>query len=325
MGERSDWVMGIDLGGTKISCGVMDPGGKIALSRTIQSPSQDQELMVEALISLIRDMLDTSVKASLYPKAIGIGAAGFILQPEGIVLESPNIHWTQVELKRVVSDAIGLPVLVDNDANVAALGEKFAGICNGVDDFVYLTLGTGIGGGICIGGEIYRGHRGTAAEIGHMIVDPDGPMCGCGRRGCLEALASGTALEREAARLALKYPDSVLNYSRQEGTESIIGEAVAEAALAGDRAALEAFSYVSHYLGIAIVSLIHIFDPQLVVLGGGMARSGRLILDGVREVVQARGIPSCTEGTEVVLSSLGTDAGIIGAAVYAWEGIKASE
>ncbi len=321
MGERKDCVVGVDLGGTKISCGVMDSSGKIVLSKTIQSSSQEQRLMLQALVGLIDEMLKSSRDAFFNPRAVGIGAAGFILQPEGVVLESPNIRWKNVELKKILGDATGLPVFVDNDANAAALGEKFAGICKGVDNFVYLTLGTGIGGGICIGGKIYRGHKGTAAEIGHMVVDPEGPTCGCGRKGCLEALASGTALEREAARAARKYPDSILNHMCSNDLEGITGENVAEAAEAGDKAALEVFSYVSHYLGIGIVSLIHIFDPELVVLGGGIARSGGLILDGLRKVVEERGIPSCIEGTQIVLSSLGTSAGMIGAAVLAGEGI----
>jgi glucokinase len=246
-----------------------------------------------------------------------------VLRDEGILMSSPNIAWKLVPLREMVARATGLPVFLDNDATAAAAGERLIGVAKGVDDFVLVTLGTGIGGGICSGGSILRGHRGTAAEVGHMVVDPAGPLCGCGRRGCLEALASGTALEREAVRLASKDPGSVLHEASTTDPGSVTGEDVASAAHAGDAAAAAAFENISWYLGLGIANLVHLLDPELVVLGGGVSRSGDLFIDTVRDVVASTGIPDLVRDVRIELSTLGGDAGVIGAAAIAWEGIGA--
>lgn len=313
-------VIGVDVGGTSIRAARVGPGGQVFQRFESPSPAHDQELMVDALLQVVEEAADAGTGRG-DARAVGLGAAGYILQERGVIMEAPNIAWRDVPLRSIVSERTGLTVFLDNDANAAAAGEHLFGVARGVDDFICLTLGTGIGGGIFIDGKVYRGHRGTAAELGHATVDPAGPVCGCGRRGCLEAMASGTALEREAARLAALDPDSMLNGTCGGDLWRLDGETVARAAEAGDGAALEAFEYVSLWLGIGIASFIHIFDPELVVLGGGMSRSGHLLLDSVRRTVAEHGIPCLVRDASVELSSLGGDAGVVGAAAMAWEGI----
>jgi glucokinase len=314
-------VIGSDVGGTKISAGAVDARGTIILRHEAPSPARDAEKMVSTLLELVKTCIDGAHSEGFEVVAVGVGAAGFILHAEGVLMESPNISWSMVPLEKISTEATGLPSFLDNDANAAAAGEHFVGVCRGVDDFVYLTLGTGVGGGIFTGGRLYRGHRGTAAELGHMTVDPHGPVCGCGRRGCLEALASGTALEREAAALAREYGGSLLLDMTGGDLELITGEMVSSAAERKDPAALEAFKRVAYFLGLGVVNLIHAFDPELVVLGGGVARSGHLLLDELERAVAAQGIPTLIQGTTIALSTLGGDAGLIGAGAIAWEGI----
>jgi len=279
--------------------------------------------MVATVLELVSSCVDSARGEGFRVLAIGIGAAGFVLHREGVILESPNIAWSDVPLKAMAARETGLPAFLDNDANAAAAGEHFAGACTGVDDFVCLTLGTGVGGGVYIDGRLYRGFRGTAAEIGHMTIDQNGPECGCGRRGCLEAMASGTALAREAARLAGER-DTVLLEMGGGSPGSITGEMVSRAADAGDPVALEAFRYLGRNLGVGIVNLIHVFDPEVVVVGGGVARSGRHLLGELEASVREHGIPSLVSGTAIALSSLGGDAGLVGSGAIAWEGIGAA-
>jgi len=318
---EDECVIGADLGGTKIAAGAVDSRGAIILRHEATSPAADGERMVSTLMEMISSSADAARSEGFNVMAVGIGAAGFILHDDGILIESPNIAWSDVPLRRLAAEATSLPAFLDNDANAAAAGEHFAGVCQGVDDFVYLTLGTGIGGGIFINGKIYRGYRGTAAEPGHITIDPEGPLCGCGRKGCLEAMASGTALEREAARLAEENPGSLLLEMTGGDTELITGEMVSAAAERGDPAALGAFTYVASSLGLGIVNLMHLFDPEMVVLGGGVSRSGHLLMDELNKYVADHGIPALTEGTTIALSALGGDAGLVGAAAMAWEGI----
>lgn len=314
-------VLGVDLGGTRIALGIVDPSGRIIDRLETPSPADDGGRMTEALVDIVSRGRELAEASGSRAVASGLGVAGFIIHDEGFLLESPNIAWVDVPLRKIVAERTGLETFLDNDANAACLGERLAGVAQGVDDFVYLTLGTGIGGGICIGGTVYRGNRGTAAELGHMSIDPSGPECGCGRRGCLEALASGTALERAAAEAAREDPDSLLNRLCDDDPAGITGEIVSRAAEAGDRAALDAFSQIAYYLGLGIVNLIHIFDPEMVVLGGGVSHSGHLLLDEVRSVVRERGIRVLVRDARIELSSLGREAGVVGAGAIAWEGM----
>ena len=319
--SESACVIGADVGATKTAVGAIDKRGAVILRREEESPSGDSQLMVSAVLDLVASSIEAARSEGFQVAACGIGAAAYVLHGEGLILEAPNVAWKMVPLQRLAAEATGLPSFLDNDANAAAAGEHLAGVCVGVDDFVYLTLGTGIGGGVFVGGKLYRGHRGTAAEFGHMTIDPHGPFCACGRRGCLEAMASGTALEREAASLAVSEPGSLLLELCGGDTAGLTGKMVSAAAERGDAAALEAFKRIGYNLGLGVVNLIHAFDPQRVVLGGGMSRSGHFLLGEVRRTVAEHGIEALVGDTDVVLSGLGADAGLIGAGAIAWEGI----
>lgn len=321
--SEDECVIGADVGGTKTVVGAVDARGTVIMRSGAASPADEEARMVSTILTLAGECIESARSEGFKVLGFGIGAAGFILHEEGIIIESPNIAWSNLPLRSLVAEDIGLPVFLDNDANAAAAGEHLAGTCRGVDDFVYLTLGTGIGGGIFTGGKLYRGHRGTAAELGHMTVDPNGPLCGCGRRGCLEAMASGTALAREAAELAGEDRGSLLLELSGGDLGAITGVMVSEAAERGDPAALEAFRRIAHYLGLGVVNLIHAFDPEMVVIGGGVACSGHHLLDELAKAVRTNGLSALTGGTTIALSSLGGDAGLIGAGAIAWEGIGA--
>lgn len=317
-------VLGMDLGGTKITVAAVDATGKILMESDFPSPSQDAEEMVETFKVLTGKECRRYLESGLRVKAVGIAAAGYVLQEEGILMNAPNIAWRNAPLRKIAAEATGLPAVLDNDANGAAAGERFAGVTRGVDNFVYLTLGTGVGGGVYVDGKLLRGNRGMAAEAGHIVIDPNGPLCGCGNRGCLEALASGTALGHEGVGLAKKNPDTILIEMAGGDPIAITGRMVAEAARQGDDAALRALKIWSGYLGLGIVSLIHVFDPEIVVLGGGVSYSGDLFIDDVRQTVSERGIPTLVEGIPIVLSEFRGEAGVIGAAALAWEEIGSS-
>ena len=317
----SGCVIAADVGAPKIAVGAVDRKGAVIFRRKESSPSRDQQAMLDDVTSLITDGIDSAHSEGFEVAACGVGAAAFVQHAGGLLLSAPTISWSDVPLQRLLREATGLPCFVDNDSTAAAAGEHLAGTCVDVDDFIYLTLGTGIGGGIFTGGRLYRGHKGTAAEFGHMTIDPDGPLCSCGRRGCLEAMASGRALEREAAVLAQLDPASLIHDMCGLEQASITGEIVAEAAARGDAAALEAFRRVGYSLGVGVANLIHAFDPAKVVLGGGMSRSGLFLLDEVERAVAERGLRELPRGVEVVLSGLGADAGLVGAGAIAWEGI----
>jgi glucokinase len=211
----------------------------------------------------------------------------------------------------------GLPTYVDNDANVAALAEHLYGAARGAKDVVLLTIGTGIGGGLVLGGELYRGSTGAGAELGHVVIEMDGPRCqgNCPGRGCVETLASGTALGREGREAAEGNPDSTLGRMAAEG-EEIDGKAVTEAALGGDRVAIDVFDTIGSRLGVALTSFANIFQPEVIVIGGGVIAAGDLLLEPARRVVQERALRPMN-ATPIVAAELGQDAGMIGAAAMA--------
>jgi glucokinase len=213
-------------------------------------------------------------------------------------------------------------VFVDNDANVTAIAEHRAGAAKNATEAVILTIGTGIGGGLILRGELYRGAIGAGAELGHITIDIDGPPCqgNCPGRGCVEALASGTALAREAVRIAGERPDSRLGAALREGRD-LAGPLVTELAHDGDEAAIEAIELIGRRLGIAIASYVNIFNPQVVVVGGGVIAAGELLLSPARSVVAERALPPSRDEVQIVAARFGVDAGMIGAAALAFDGL----
>jgi glucokinase len=235
---------------------------------------------------------------------------------------SVNLPLTDIAFGDVMAERLGMPVFVDNDSNLAALAEHRAGACRGASEAVVITIGTGIGGGLVLRGELYRGAIGAGAELGHTVIDLDGPRCqgNCPNRGCVEALASGTALEREALRIAGERPESGLARAL-EATRALTGPLVTELAHDGDEAAIDAVALIGSRLGVAIASFVNIFNPQVVVVGGGVIAAGELLLEPARAEVAARALPPSRDEVQIVAARFGVEAGMIGAAALAFEGL----
>jgi glucokinase len=249
--------------------------------------------------------------------AVGLGIPATIDHDRGIAISAVNLPIDNLPIRELVGERTGLPIFVDNDANVAALAEHLYGAARGADNAVMLTIGTGIGGGLILGGEVYRGASGAAAELGHVVIAMDGLPCqgNCPGHGCVETYASGTALGREARAAAEREPESALGRLAAAG-ERVDGKAVTEAALAGDPASVAVFDLVGSRLGVALTSFANIFEPEVFVIGGGVIAAGDLLLEPARRELRARALPPMRD-TPVVAAELGADAGMIGAAAMA--------
>jgi glucokinase len=305
-------AVGIDVGGTKIAGGVVDEKGAILATARRVSPATD----TEAIERSIEDLVD-ELRGTFDIAAVGIGAAGFVDSSRSTVLFAPNLAWRDEPLRADLEKRIGLPVVVENDANAAAWGEFTYGAGEDVADSLLVTLGTGVGGGIVLNGELHRGAFGVAAEIGHMRVVPDGRLCGCGNRGCWEQYASGTALVRDTrdqARQGSLIARSLVD--RADGdVERITGPLITEAARDGDAFAREQLASLGRWVGEGIASLTAVLDPAVVILGGGVSEAGDLLLEPVRAHFRANLTGrSYRPALEVRAAQLGNKAGMIGAA-----------
>jgi glucokinase len=303
---------GIDVGGTKISGGVVDEHGSVLEELRVVSPATDVEAIEDAITSLV-----TQLRARHDIAAVGVGAAGYVDKARAVVMFAPNIAWRDVNLKAELEERIHLPVVVENDANAAAWGEFTYGAGHDVDDLLLVTVGTGVGGGVVLDGELYRGAFGVGAEIGHMRVVPDGILCGCGNRGCLEQYGSGSALVREvraAARGGSLLAADLLGRAGGD-PDRITGPLVTEAARDGDPFAVEQLGVLGRWLGEGIASLTAVLDPAVVVIGGGVSEAGDLLLTPVRAAFASQ---LTGRGHRPVLeirrARLGNRAGLIGAA-----------
>ena len=306
-------AIGVDIGGTKIAAGVVTPSGEILHTVTSPTPGR-QDHVVQYILAIIKDLQDR------YPHvaAVGVGAAGMVDWPSGHIRWAPNNSYCDLPLQQLLAEGSGLPAVVENDASAAAWAEATVGAGAGLGNVIALTIGTGIGAGIIVNGELQRGETGIAGEAGHIIVNPvGGELCGCGATGCLEAMASGTTLGRAGRRAAAADPAGRL--ARLAGTAAkVTGETVYEAAREGDPAARQLFDELGFWLGVGIASLVNVFDPRLVILGGGLVTTGDLLLTPARasfeQYVFAR---AHRKLPPLALARLGTDAGLIGAALLA--------
>ena len=305
-------AIGVDIGGTKVAGGVVaDDGTVIAVTRR-PTPSNDPGQTAQAISAVVAEL-----RADHDATAVGIGAAGWIDLARTTVLFAPNLAWRDEPLRGRLEDLIGLPVIIENDANAAAWAEFRFGAGQGQRVVAMVTLGTGIGSGLVIAGELYRGAHGIAPEFGHMCVVPGGRRCGCGNRGCWEQYASGKALVREAREVAMGAPLSAAALLRAAGGDvaGIDGPTVTEVALAGDPAARECFDEVGRWLGLGLGALAAALDPSCFIVGGGVSDAGNLLLDPTRRAFDAalpgRGF---RPAPDVLLAALGNRAGMIGAA-----------
>ena len=305
-------TIGVDLGGTKMLVGVLDGTETLGESREA-STGQSEDELVELLVREVTEAREARPEAI----AVGLGIPATIDQETGVAISAVNLPLSDLPLRELVGEKVGLPVFLDNDANVAALAEYLYGAGRGSDDMVMLTIGTGIGGGLVLGGELYRGSTGAGAELGHTVIQADGPPCqgNCPNHGCVEALASGTALGREGRAAAESAPDSALGRALAEGKE-VDGKLVTEAALAGDETAIAVFDLIGGRLGVACSSFANIFQPAAIVVGGGVIAAGELLLEPARREVRERALNPMNQ-TPILEATLGSDAGVIGAAALA--------
>jgi glucokinase len=302
--------------------GVVDDQQRIHHEHRERSTGLSEEQLVEELGQEIEQA--RAARAGVV--AAGLGIPSTIDQLRGVAISSVNLPITDIPIRERVADRVGLPVFIDNDANCAALAEYLYGAGRGSRDMVLLTIGTGIGGGLIIDGEVYRGSIGAGAELGHMVIDENGPRCqgNCPNHGCVEAFASGTAIGRAGREAAERAPDSVLGKALAAG-EDVDGRVVTVAAREGDAVAVEVMASVGRHLGVALASYANIFNPDVIVLGGGAAAgAGELLLDPARAELGSRALRPMNE-TPVKPAELGEDAGMIGAAAMALREAHLSE
>ena len=306
-------ALGADLGGTKMAVGVVDDEQNILHRGTEPTFGRDLERLLAELESELREGL----VACPGVEAIGIGIPSTIDRERGVAISSVNLPIVDVPIRELIAEKFDVQVFIDNDANCAALAEQRFGAAKGAANALMLTIGTGIGGGVIVDGEVYRGSSGSAAELGHVVIDENGPPCqgNCPNRGCVEVLASGTALGREGRAAAEAHPDSALGRALAGG-RMIDGRLVTDAAFAGDQTAIDALATIGRHLGVALSSLANIFAPDVIVIGGGVSRAGELLIGPARQEMSERALPPMNQ-TRVAIAGLGPDAGMIGAAVMA--------
>jgi len=303
----------VDLGGTKMLLGVLDDDSNVLWESRESSTGQTEDELVELLVREIEEAREKRPGV----EAVGLGIPATIRHADGVAVSAVNLPIENLPVRELIGGRTGLPVFVDNDANMAALAESLYGAAKGARYAVMLTIGTGIGGGLILGGEVYRGATGAGAELGHTVIEIDGPSCqgNCPGHGCVETFASGTALGREGRAAAEREPESVLGAMLAEG-EEIDGKAVTEAALSGDATARGVFDLIGSRLGVALTSFANVFEPEVFVIGGGVIAAGDLLLEPARRELVARALPPMKE-IPVVAAELGSDAGMIGAAALA--------
>ncbi len=306
-------TIGIDVGGTKVLGGVVDESGKVLTTARKDTPRQGGAALTQTIADVAKELL-----AQHSVSSVGVSAAGFVSSDRKTMLATPNIaDWNGVDLDHELTKLIGLPVVIENDANAAAWGEAKFGAGQNQNHMMMLTVGTGIGGGIVVNGQLYRGAFGIAAEFGHVRVVPEGHLCGCGARGCFEQYASGNALLRHAREAINASPEVARNLlSRGDRTVAgITGQAITEAARDGDPVALAAFNTTGQWLGAGIASLCVLLDPACVVIGGGVIDAGEILLKPTRESLE-RNMPFAGKHPypEIVAAKLGNEAGLVGVA-----------
>jgi glucokinase len=284
---------------------------------------QDTPALLDTIASAVQELVNTT-RGEI--AAVGFGIPSLIDRRSGTSVVAVNLPLTDIRFGALMAERLDLPVFVDNDGNVAALAEHRAGAAMGTNHMLLIGLGTGIAGGLVLNGELYRGWIGSGAELGHMVIDINGPRCqgNCPNHGCFEAMASGTALAREARLFATMQPESALGHALRDGRE-LDGPLVTELAHDGDSAARDVIALIGERLGVAIASYVNIFNPEMVVVGGGVMGAGEMLLEPARREVQKRALPPSRDNVSIVAAEFGHEAGMVGAAALALDGVAARE
>ena len=322
MAANDDYVVGVDMGGTKILAAVINAKGEIVQqAKRATKPKKGPEEVIERITRCIREAIDGAELKPSQIRAIGIGSPGPLDPETGVIIFAPNLGWSNVPLKAKLEANLSIPTFVDNDVNVGTLGEYAFGAGRGVKNLVGIFVGTGIGGGIILDGKLFHGVNKTAGEVGHMIVEVKGPRCGCGNFGCLEAVASRTAITRDLQKAILKKgKKSKLTELNGGNLDLIRSKAIARAVKHGDKPTIKVMQRAAKYLGISVASIVHFLNPEMVVLGGGVVEAmGDSLLDPIRHAAAEYALPTTMDGVQIIAATLGDNAGVIGASVLARE------
>jgi glucokinase len=314
----ADCVIGVDLGGTKVLAGAVDAEQHVHHRAQRPVAGLEQAALLQAIVAAVEEVRSAAPGPVI---AVGFGIPSLIDQRRGTAVMSVNLPVADMPFRDVMAERLGLPAFIDNDANVAALAEHRFGAAKGSRHTVMLTVGTGVGGGLVLEDHIYRGAIGAGAELGHMVIDIDGPPCqgNCPNHGCLEAVASGTALVREAHEAARAAPESAIGRMLEEGRD-LTGPLITELAHDGDAAAREVLALIGRRLGVGVANYVNIFNPDAVVIGGGVIAAGDLLLGPVREEVATRALRPSKDLVQIVPARFGNEAGMLGAAALAFDG-----
>jgi glucokinase len=312
-------IIGIDLGGTKISTALADSAGKIIAHDYRQThAAEGLDAVIERMLDAARRVMAQGEVESTEITAVGIGAPGPVDVEAGILVAPPNLPgWDRVSLKQLIEAELGITTFMDNDANAGALGEHRFGAGRGTRHMIYVTVSTGIGGGLILDGRLYYGADGMAGEIGHITIVPHGPLCGCGNRGCLEILSSGTSIAREARERVARGVPTLMADLAEGNLERITAKLVAQAAGQGDAEAQHILTEAMNYLGIGMATLVNLFNPQLIVIGGGVTNIGEMLFGPVRRAIDRHAFRTSAQAVRVVRAELGDNAGVLGAVAVA--------
>ena len=308
--------LGIDLGGTNIATGVVDENFKIIGSGKVKTnaPRPAEEIVDDMVKSALMAVKDANLTINDID-SIGVGTPGSVVQTTGVVTYSNNLGFYNLPLAEMLEKKLGKKVYIENDANAATYGEYIAGAGKGAENFVAITLGTGVGGGIIIGGKIYSGSNFAGGELGHTVIQMNGEACTCGRNGCFEAYASATALIRQTKQAMIKFPESKMWEICNKDINNVSGRTAFDGARSGDEAAIGVVNDYINYLSVGIANIINTFQPDVLCVGGGISNEGEYLMAPVRKLVKGENYARNMEkNTEIKAATLGNDAGIIGAA-----------
>lgn len=307
------YVIGIDLGGTKISTALSDFEGNIVSNVVVPTKADEGEIPVlNRIISTIEEVIKKGKVTTGEIESIGIGSPGPLNANTGVIITTPNLPFKDFNVTKPIKEKFDLPVYLDNDANVATIGEFMFGAGKGKKNIVFFTVSTGVGGGAIVNGNIYRGSTCNALEIGHTTVAPNGPRCNCGNVGCLEAVASGTAIGKKGQEATMTKVDTSLKQYDKVTSYEVFLEADK-----GDEVAKDIRDEALNYLGIGVANAVSIFDPEMVIIGGGVTQVGDVLFDRVRQVVKKRCFKVMSDNCQIVPAGLGTNAGVVGAVALA--------
>ena len=312
-------VIGVDMGGTKILSAVIDSEGNILSTAKVPTKAdRGPSIVIDRIAESIQRAVDKSGVVASSIQAVGIGAPGPLDPATGVVIFAPNLRWKDVRLKEELEARVNIPTFVDNDVNVGTLGEHVFGAGKGFQNVVGIFVGTGIGGGIILQGELFHGASKTAGEIGHIIVKAGGPRCGCGARGCLEALASRTAMAKQFQKAIKKGQKSVISELTDGDLKTVRSGVLAKAIRLNDKLTLKVIKKATKYLGIGIGSIVNFLNPEMIILGGGVVEAlDDTFLNDIRAAAKKYSLPNTLNGVQIVPAKLGDNSGILGAAALA--------